>query len=113
VPATFHEREPEENPRSRAIRGGQLKDDYISTEHLLLGLIDQADTSLKKILQAHGLKRDMVLKALADLRGNQRVTDPAPEGKFQSLEKYGRDSPRWRVRGRLTPSSDATRKSDA
>src|SRR5450755_2321287 len=57
----------------------KLKDDYISTEHLLLGLIDQADTSLKKILQTHGLKRDTVLKALADLRGNQRVTDPAPE----------------------------------
>src|ERR1035438_618581 len=81
----------------------KLKDDYISTEHLLLGLIDQADTSLKKILQAHGLKRDMVLKALADLRGNQRVTDPAPEGKFQSLEKYGRDLTALARQGKIDP----------
>ena len=70
---------------------GQLKDDYVSTEHLLLGLLDQAGRSLKAIFQANGLKRDTVLRALADLRGNQRVTDPNPEGKFQALEKYGRD----------------------
>ena len=70
---------------------GKLKDDYLSTEHLLLGLIDEGDASLKKIFQAHGLKRDLVLRALADLRGNQRVTDANPEDKFQALEKYGRD----------------------
>jgi ATP-dependent Clp protease ATP-binding subunit ClpB len=70
---------------------GKLKDEYISTEHLLLGLLDEGGPSLKKIFQAHGLKRDLVLRALADLRGNQRVTDANPEGKFQALEKYGRD----------------------
>ncbi|HOX57338.1 MAG TPA: ATP-dependent chaperone ClpB [Candidatus Paceibacterota bacterium] len=70
---------------------GKLKDDYISTEHLLLGLLDEAGPALKKIFQAHGLKRDAVLRALADLRGNQRVTDANPEDKFQALEKYGRD----------------------
>src|SRR6266481_5047610 len=53
----------------------KLKDDYVSTEHLLLGLLDQGDSSLKKIFQSHGLKRELVLRALADLRGNQRVTD--------------------------------------
>src|SRR5664279_3204068 len=58
---------------------GKLKDDYVSTEHLLLGLLDEASTSLKKIFSAHGLKRDTVLKALMELRGNQRVTDQAPE----------------------------------
>jgi len=57
----------------------------------LLGLLDEGGSSLKKIFQAHGLKRDIVLKALADLRGNQRVTDVNPEDKFQALEKYGRD----------------------
>src|SRR6266404_6068317 len=56
----------------------KLKDDYISTEHLLLGLIDEGGSSLKKIFQTHGLKRDTVLRALADLRGNKRVTDPNP-----------------------------------
>src|SRR5208337_2820353 len=52
----------------------KLKDDYVSTEHLLLGLIDNGGPSLKKIFARSGLKRDAVLKALAELRGNQRVT---------------------------------------
>jgi ATP-dependent Clp protease ATP-binding subunit ClpB len=82
---------------------GKLKDDYISTEHLLLGLLDQADPSLKKILQAHGLKRDAVLRALADLRGNQRVTDANPEDKFQALEKYGRDLTALARQGKIDP----------
>src|SRR5881296_2157844 len=69
----------------------KLKDDYISTEHLLLGLLEQGGPSLKKIFQTHGLKRDQVLRALAGLRGNQRVTDANPEDKFQALEKYGKD----------------------
>jgi ATP-dependent Clp protease ATP-binding subunit ClpB len=82
---------------------GKLKDDYISTEHLLLGLLDEASPSLKKIVTAHGLKRDAVLKALAELRGNQRVTDQAPEGKFQALEKYGRDLTALARQGKIDP----------
>ena len=81
----------------------KLKDDYISTEHLLLGLLDEAGSSLKKIFQAHGLKRDTVLKALADLRGNQRVTDQNPEDKFQALEKYGRDLTALARQGKVDP----------
>lgn len=82
---------------------GKLKDEYISTEHLLLGLLDQGDSSLKKIFQAHGLKRDLVLRALADLRGNQRVTDQNPEDKFQALEKYGRDLTAMARQGKIDP----------
>ena len=82
---------------------GKLKDDYISTEHLLLGLLDEGDTSLKKMFQTHGLKRDLVLRALADLRGNQRVTDPNPEDKFQALEKYGRDLTALARQGKIDP----------
>jgi ATP-dependent Clp protease ATP-binding subunit ClpB len=81
----------------------KLKDEYISTEHLLLGLMDEADTSLKKIFQTHGLKRDLVLRALADLRGNQRVTDQNPEDKFQALEKYGRDLTAMAKQGKIDP----------
>jgi ATP-dependent Clp protease ATP-binding subunit ClpB len=81
----------------------KLKDDYVSTEHLLLGLIDQGDATLKKIFQAHGLKRDLVLRALADLRGNQRVTDQNPEDKFQALEKYGRDLTALAKQGKIDP----------
>src|SRR6185369_8745356 len=58
---------------------GKLKDDYISTEHLLLGILDAGGSALKQIFKGNGLKRDVVLKALAELRGNQRVTDQAPE----------------------------------
>jgi ATP-dependent Clp protease ATP-binding subunit ClpB len=81
----------------------KLKDEYISTEHLLLGLMDEGDTSLKKIFQTHGLKRDLILRALADLRGNQRVTDANPEDKFQALEKYGRDLTALARQGKIDP----------
>src|SRR3954466_9770171 len=96
------------NTLKRALDAAQseatkLKDEYVSTEHLLLGLMDQGGPSLKKIFQKHGLKRDAVLKALADLRGNQRVTDQNPEDKFQSLEKYGRDLTALARSGKIDP----------
>ncbi|HKW30157.1 MAG TPA: ATP-dependent chaperone ClpB [Verrucomicrobiae bacterium] len=81
----------------------KLKDDYVSTEHLLLGLIDSGGPSLKKIFSKHGLKRDAVLKALAELRGNQRVTDENPEAKFQALDKYGRDLTALAKQGKIDP----------
>jgi ATP-dependent Clp protease ATP-binding subunit ClpB len=86
-----------------ASEAGKLKDEYISTEHLLLGLIDQGDSSLKKLFQTHGLRRDLVLRAMADLRGNQRVTDQNPEDKFQALEKYGRDLTALARQGKIDP----------
>src|ERR1043166_5661479 len=82
----------------------KLKDDYISTEHLLLGLLDEGGPSLKKLFQTQGLKRDAILRSLAELRGNQRVTDPTPEDKFQALEKYGRDLTADRKSTRLNSS---------
>jgi ATP-dependent Clp protease ATP-binding subunit ClpB len=82
---------------------GKLKDDYISTEHLLLGILDSGGSALKQIFKTHGLKRDVVLKALVDLRGNQRVTDQQPEGKFQALEKYGRDLTALAKQGKIDP----------
>ncbi len=86
-----------------ATEANKLKDDYVSTEHLLLGLLDGGGSSLKKIFAKHGLKRDAVLKTLAELRGNQRVTDPEPEGKFQALEKYGRDLTALARQGKIDP----------
>src|SRR5215813_12885260 len=81
----------------------KLKDDYNSTEHLLLGLLNEGGSSLKKLFQAHGLKFDGVMKSLAELRGNQRVTDPNPEDKFQTLEKYGRDLTALARAGKIDP----------
>ena len=82
---------------------GKLRDEYISAEHLFLGLLDNGGPALKKIFQANGLTRDAVLKALVDLRGNQRVTDPNPEDKFQALDKYGRDLTALARAGKIDP----------
>jgi len=81
----------------------KLKDEYVSTEHLLLGLLAGGGAALKKIFAKHGLKRDAVLKALAELRGNQRVTDENPEAKFQALDKYGRDLTALAKQGKIDP----------
>jgi len=82
---------------------GKLKDEFTSTEHLLLGLMDKGGDFLKKLFQKHGLRRDAVLKALSELRGNQRVTDQNPEDKFQALEKYGRDLTALAKAGKIDP----------
>jgi ATP-dependent Clp protease ATP-binding subunit ClpB len=86
-----------------ASEAGKLRDEYISAEHLFLGLLDQGGPALKKIFQGVGVNRDAVLKALADLRGNQRVTDPNPEDKFQALDKYGRDLTALARSGKIDP----------
>ena len=86
-----------------AAQAEKLKDEYISTEHLLLGLISEAGSTLKKAFQARGLRQEDVLKALAELRGNQRVTDQNPEDKFKALEKYGRDLTSLARAGKIDP----------
>src|SRR6202034_396493 len=68
-----------------------FKDDYVSTEHLLLALTEAKGDPTRDALAAMGATHDAVLKALSAVRGNQRVTDPNPEAKFQSLKKYGKD----------------------
>ncbi len=80
----------------------KLKDDYVSTEHLLLAAVD-AGGAAAQVLAAHGVTRDRLLAALADVRGSQRVTDQNPEGKFQPLEQYGRDLTEQARRGKLDP----------
>jgi len=81
----------------------RLKDEYVSTEHLLLGLIEESGPALRSICQKHGLRRDQLLQALAELRGHQRVTDPNPEDKFRALEKYGRDLTALARAGKIDP----------
>ncbi len=77
-----------------------MQDDYVSTEHLLLGL---ADSSEGKRLVQFGLTKDAILSALKQVRGSQRVTSQNPEGTFQSLEKYGRDLTAMARQGKLDP----------
>ncbi len=82
---------------------GKLHDEYTSTEHLLLGLLEQGGSAVKKLFQKYGVRRDATLKALVELRGNQRVTDQNPEDKFQALEKYGRDLTALARAGKIDP----------
>jgi ATP-dependent Clp protease ATP-binding subunit ClpB len=81
----------------------KLKDEFVSAEHLLLGLVAEGGTQLKAMLKTHKVSRDALLKALADLRGNQRVTDQNPEDKFQTLEKYGKDLTALARQGKIDP----------
>ena len=80
-----------------------FKDEYISTEHMLIAVIDQDTGAAGRILKGYGITRDRVYQILASIRGNQRVTDPNPEGKYQALEKYGRDLTEIARLGKLDP----------
>ncbi len=79
-----------------------MKDEYVSVEHALLGLLDQGGDAAK-LLARLGLTPDKVLAALAQVRGSQRVTSQDPEASYQSLEKYGRDLTAAAKRGKLDP----------
>src|SRR5438067_1078767 len=87
----------------RAFREAEaLTDEYVSTEHLLLAMLD-GSSNVGRLLEGAGLQRDPVLAALAEVRGRQRVTDPDPEEKYQVLERYGRDLTELARRGKLDP----------
>ncbi|MDQ6721456.1 MAG: ATP-dependent chaperone ClpB [Candidatus Dormibacteraeota bacterium] len=75
----------------------RLKDEYISTEHLVLAL------ATNKLLKDAGSNHDALLRALRQIRGSQRVTDQNPESKYQALEKYGRDLTKLATQGKLDP----------
>ena len=80
-----------------------LGDEFISTEHLLVGLLAKGGNALGRVFKAHNLRREGLLDALGQVRGNQRVTDANPEDKFQALEKYGRDLTALASQGKIDP----------
>ena len=80
----------------KAIRSAEqsaqsMKDEYISVEHLLLGLLDVPGPGLKSLFQTYGITPEGVMQALASVRGNQRVTSDNPEETYEALKKYGTD----------------------
>ena len=81
----------------------KLKDDYLSVEHLLLAISEEKGTVAGDLLAGENVTRNNILGALKELRGGQRVTDENPEGKFQPLEKYGRDLVELADAGKLDP----------
>ena len=72
-------------------RAEHMKDEFISVEHLFLGLLDTARGSVKNLLSTYRIQADEAMKALQAVRGNQRVTSDSPEGTYDALEKYGTD----------------------
>ncbi|MEK7368185.1 MAG: Clp protease N-terminal domain-containing protein, partial [Planctomycetota bacterium] len=80
-----------------------LKDEYLSTEHILLAMSGKQDSTAGRILMDAGVKRDALLRALQSFRGSHRVTDPNPEDKYKALERYSRDLVQLARQGKLDP----------
>ena len=70
---------------------GSMKDEFVSVEHILLALIDTAESGLKELFRTYNVDKEKVMQALANLRGNQRVTSDNPEDTYEALKKYGSD----------------------
>ncbi|HPL09431.1 MAG TPA: ATP-dependent chaperone ClpB [Smithellaceae bacterium] len=81
----------------------QLKDEYVSAEHVLVAMSEEKEGKTGKILRQNGVTKDNILKVLVDIRGNQRVTDPNPEGKYQALERYAKDFNELARTGKFDP----------
>ena len=80
-----------------------FKDDYVSTEHLLIALANAKGEEVSRLLQAQGVTKDNVLKVLVSIRGSQKITDPNPEEKYQALQRYSRDLTELARKGKLDP----------
>ncbi|GCE10639.1 ATP-dependent chaperone ClpB [Tengunoibacter tsumagoiensis] len=100
--------EPGISPRLRKVledawnEMNQFKDEYLSVEHMLLAFFEN-DSAAQRVLKSAGLTRDVTLQALTAIRGSQRITDPNPEGKYQALERYGRNLTELAQQGKLDP----------
>jgi ATP-dependent Clp protease ATP-binding subunit ClpB len=82
---------------------GQMRDDYVSTEHLLIALTDSWSGQAAQFLAAFGITKDAILRVLTAIRGSQRVTTPTPESTYQALDKYGRDLTQLARQGKVDP----------
>ena len=109
-PAAYGGSQPTLGSRLRAVTGAaeaeaaRLKDDFVSTEHLLLGIVSEGGrTAANRVLQQHHITKDRIFEVLTQVRGAQRVTDQNPEAKYEALEKYGRDLTELARRGKLDP----------
>ncbi len=88
----------------KALKEAQnLKDEYVSLEHLLLAMTDKQAGDVSKLLNEYGASYEVVLKVLQEIRGSHRVTDQNPEEKYQALKKYGRDLNDLAQRGKMDP----------
>jgi ATP-dependent Clp protease ATP-binding subunit ClpB len=95
-------------PRTKAVldkafaEAGQMKDEYVGLEHILLGILEEGGEA-GRILKSAGITREAVLQSLVDVRGGQRITDQSPEDKYQALERFSRDLTTVASKGDLDP----------
>ncbi len=85
------------------LEADRLKDEYVSTEHMLLALAEEGEGAGAQILTGQGINKDVIYKVLANIRGSQRVTDQNPEEKYQALNRYTRDLTDLARKGKLDP----------
>ena len=81
----------------------RLGDEYVSVEHVLISIADDKDGPAGKKLNQRGVTKDAILKVLVDIRGNQRITDPNPEDKYQALKRFARDFNELALQGKFDP----------
>ncbi|MEE9503715.1 MAG: ATP-dependent chaperone ClpB, partial [Thermodesulfobacteriota bacterium] len=97
------------SPRSKKIldqsfkEAERLKDEYVSTEHIFISIVDEKSGEASCILSSLGVTKDTVYNVLVSIRGSQRVTDPSPEEKYQALKRYGRDLTDLARKSKLDP----------
>ena len=97
------------SPRAKAVldrafaEAGQMKDEYVSLEHILLAFLEEKDGKATRAFASAGVTREAVLKALVEIRGGQRITDQNPEDKYQALERFSRDLTAMASKGNLDP----------
>jgi ATP-dependent Clp protease ATP-binding subunit ClpB len=109
-PQAYGGSQPSLSPRLRKAtdaaqsEASRLKDEFVSTEHLLLGIVVESGKSIGgRLLQQYGITKDRIFEVLTQVRGAQRVTDQNPEAKYQALERYGRDLTDLARKGKLDP----------
>jgi ATP-dependent Clp protease ATP-binding subunit ClpB len=110
LPQSYGGSTPGMSPRFRKVADSaqeeatRLKDEFVSTEHLLLGIVSESGANIStRLLKQHGITKDRIFEVLTQVRGSQRVTDQNPEAKYQALERYGRDLTELARRGKLDP----------
>jgi ATP-dependent Clp protease ATP-binding subunit ClpB len=97
------------SPRAKSVldqafkEAEQMKDEYVSLEHIMLAIAEEKGGEASRILAAAGITRDSILAALVDIRGGQRITDQNPEDKYQALERFSRDLTAIAAGGKLDP----------
>jgi ATP-dependent Clp protease ATP-binding subunit ClpB len=110
LPSAYGGAQPGLSPRLKLVtdqaqaEADRLKDEYVSTEHLVIAIADEGGRSpAAQLLRQHGITRDTILQSLTSIRGSQRVTNENPEGTYQALERYGRDLTELARKGKLDP----------